>query len=104
MTFEVSVLTPPELIIVQNELDYSREIKIGKDGVLIECGFLRGLLLPQVSQQLGLTPEEFLSECCLRAGLLADRWLQGKIRVYKFQAQTFTADNDIAHRDESRGK
>src|SRR5438132_1379070 len=32
---------------------------------------------------------EFLSEACMKAGLLADAWLDPATRVYKFQAEVF---------------
>jgi uncharacterized protein (TIGR00296 family) len=47
--FEVSVLTPPELIqIVDNPKKYVQQIKVGQDGLIVDKGYSRGLLLPQV--------------------------------------------------------
>ncbi|NVM01504.1 MAG: TIGR00296 family protein, partial [Candidatus Helarchaeota archaeon] len=45
---EISVLTPPELIKVDNVKDYPKMIKVGRDGLIVEKGWNRGLLLPQV--------------------------------------------------------
>jgi uncharacterized protein (TIGR00296 family) len=45
---EVSVLSKPELIEVKNPRDYVKKVKVGRDGLIAEKGFYRGLLLPQV--------------------------------------------------------
>jgi len=52
-------------------------------------GPYRGLLLPQVAAEYGWDAAEFLSEACMKAGLLADAWLDPATRVYKFQAEVF---------------
>ena len=48
ITFEVTVLTPPEEIKVEEHSEYLSEIKVGRDGLIVENGFSSGLLLPQV--------------------------------------------------------
>jgi len=85
--FEVSILTPPRLITVDKPLDYLNKIKLGRDGLLVEKGFFKGLILPQIPKEKGWNKEEFLSECCVKAGLLADSWLKKEVKVYSFQAQ-----------------
>jgi len=84
---EVSVLTKPELIKVKNTKDYTKSIAIGKDGLIIEMGFHRGLLLPQVAVEWKWDAEEFLSNACIKAGLPPDAWLDENAKVYKFQAE-----------------
>jgi uncharacterized protein (TIGR00296 family) len=86
---EVSILTPPSLIIVNDAREYPREVRIGVDGLIVEYGWLRGLLLPQVPVEWGWDSEEFLSQCCMKAGLPPDAWLLRKTRIYKFQALVF---------------
>jgi len=54
---------------------------------LVEKGFFKGLTLPQIPKEKGWNKEEFLSECCVKAGLLADSWLKKEVKVYSFQAQ-----------------
>src|SRR5205085_9251277 len=46
--FEVSVLTSPQKIEVQNTRDYKNHIRIGKDGLILKWRYGSGLLLPQV--------------------------------------------------------
>ena len=45
---EVTILTPPKLIEVRNPREYLEKVKIGRDGLIVEKGIYRGLLLPQV--------------------------------------------------------
>ena len=89
VVFEVSVLTPPEIIKVGKPSDYPKAIKVGRDGLIIEKGFFKGLLLPQVPVEWGWNEEEFLCQCCIKAGLPPDCWLMEGTKVYKFQAIIF---------------
>lgn len=86
---EVSVLTKPELVEVADLRDLPGSIRIGVDGLIVERGFRRGLLLPQVPVEWGWDEEEFLSHACLKAGLSPDSWLLRGTRVYRFQAEIF---------------
>jgi hypothetical protein len=86
---EVSVLTPPQLIEVEDPMQYPRSIKVGKDGLIIERGWNKGLLLPQVAVEWRWNEEDFLSNCCIKAGLPPDAWLLSRTKVYKFQAIVF---------------
>ncbi|MBU2559291.1 TIGR00296 family protein [archaeon] len=87
---EVTVLTPPELIEVASPKDYAKSIEIGRDGLIIEKGWNRGLLLPQVPVDQGWSREEFLSYACMKAGLMSDCWLDEDTKVYKFKGVVFT--------------
>ena len=89
MVFEVSVLTPPELVIVEKTLDYPSKIIIGQDGLIIENRYNKGLLLPQVPAELNWQPEEFLCQTAMKAGLQPDVWLLKNTKIYKFQAIIF---------------
>jgi uncharacterized protein (TIGR00296 family) len=87
---EITVLTKPERITVKQPVDYPKHIVIGKDGLLIEQGFYKGLLLPQVPVEQGWDAEEFLSNACMKAGLTLDAWLDTATKVSKFQGQIFS--------------
>ncbi len=86
---EVSVLTQPEQVVVDNPADYPNKIEIGKDGLIIERGWYKGLLLPQVATEWKMNEEEFLNNCCMKAGLSPDSWLVKGTEVRKFQAIIF---------------
>lgn len=89
VVFEVSVLTPPELVKTDNPKQYLSHIKVGKDGLIIERGGCKGLLLPQVPIEWRWDEEEFLCQCCVKAGLPPDNWLLKGTKIYKFQAIIF---------------
>ncbi len=87
--FEVSVLTPPQEIEAEKPNEYLTKIKIGEDGLIIERGMFKGLLLPQVPVEWKWCAEEFLCQCCIKAGLPPDNWLLDGTKLYKFQAMIF---------------
>ena len=87
---EITVLTIPERITVKQPVEYSKHIVIGQDGLLIEQGFYKGLLLPQVPVEQEWDVEEFLSNACMKAGLTPDAWLDKATHVFKFQGQIFS--------------
>ena len=89
VVFEVSVLTPPEPVSVSNPKDYLNKIKVGEDGLIIEHGYRKGLLLPQVPIEWGWCEEEFLCQCCIKAGLPPDSWLTKDTKISKFKAIIF---------------
>lgn len=89
VVFEVSVLTPPESVEAKNPKEYLNKIKVGEDGLIVERGYYKGLLLPQVPVEWGWCEEEFLCQCCMKAGLPPDSWLTKDAKVYKFRAIIF---------------
>ena len=89
VVFEVSVLTPPQVIEAKKPNEYPSKIKVGRDGLIIERGMFKGLLLPQVPVEWEWNEEEFLCQCCIKAGLPPDNWLLNGTKVYKFQAIIF---------------
>jgi len=90
---EVSALTPPEEVRFEDPKDLPRLIRIGVDGLIIESGGFSGLLLPQVPVEFNWTPEEYLMNLCLKAGLPSTYWLTGKIKLYRFAAQIFEEES-----------
>ena len=87
---EVTILTKPEHIQVNQPKDYLSHIEIGRDGLIVEQGFYKGLLLPQVPVEQEWEKEEFLSHTCMKAGLPPDAWFDMETKIYKFQGQIFT--------------
>lgn len=89
---EVSLLTPPVPMEVKKPQDYFEQIKIGRDGLIVEKGMFRGLLLPQVPVEWKWDVEQFLSHTCQKAGMSADCWLEANVKFYKFSAVVFSED------------
>ncbi|MEA2055609.1 MAG: TIGR00296 family protein [Candidatus Thermoplasmatota archaeon] len=87
---EVTILTKPEIIIVEQPQEYLNEIEIGRDGLIVEQGIYKGLLLPQVPVEQGWSKEDFLSHTCMKAGLLPDAWFDIGTKISRFGGQIFT--------------
>lgn len=93
--FEVSVLTPPELIETNNPREYLSKFAVGEHGLIVEKGTHKGLLLPQVPVEWNWCGEEFLCQCCMKAGLPPDTWLTKGTRVYRFKAIVFEEESSL---------
>lgn len=91
---EVSVLTKPQPIPAKKPTEYPKKIKIGEDGLIVESGFYRGLLLPQVPLEWRWDVYEFLSNTCMKAGLSPYCWLDEGIKIYKFKSQIFDENSN----------
>ena len=79
---EISVLGPIEPV------SDVTAIEIGRHGLIVEQGFRRGLLLPQVATEQHWGRETFLAHTCLKAGLKGDAWKSGA-RISRFEAEVF---------------
>lgn len=82
LTLEISVLGRFEAIV--GPID----VCIGRDGLVVEHGWRRGLLLPQVAVEHGWDAEMFLSQTCVKAGLSTVAWRNGA-RLWRFEAEVF---------------
>ncbi len=89
---EVSVLTPPEKIVVESPGEYPEHVLVGRDGLILDRGSRRGLLLPQVAVDWGWSAEEFLTQCCIKAYLPPDSWLTPGTEVFRFRAIIFVEE------------
>lgn len=88
---ELSILTPPKLIEVNNPDEYMEKIVIGRDGLIAEKGMRRGLLLPQVpiDHNRNWDVKTFLNHTCEKAWLPRDAWKEKNTKIYSFQAILF---------------
>ena len=80
---------------VTNPKEYLSKIKVGEDGLIVERGYYKGLLLPQVPVEWGWCEEEFLCQCCIKAGLPPDTWLTKDVKIYKFKAIIFEEETPM---------
>ncbi|KKM76106.1 hypothetical protein LCGC14_1383520 [marine sediment metagenome] len=93
ITFEVSVLTPPQEIEVSDPLEYPSKIKVGRDGLIVKHGINSGLLLPQVPVEYTWTEEEFLGHTCEKANLPWDCWKDKETQIQKFEGIVFKEES-----------
>jgi uncharacterized protein len=89
ITFEVTILTPPLQIEVNDPLEYPSKIKIGRDGLIVKAGFNSGLLLPQVPKEYEWNEEQFLGHTCEKAGLPKECWKEKETKILKFEGVIF---------------
>ncbi|HID79624.1 MAG TPA: TIGR00296 family protein [Aquifex aeolicus] len=88
-TFEITILTPPRELKVEDKRLLPQLIKVGRDGLIVEAMGRSGLLLPQVPIEQGWDSVTFLAHTCLKAGLPPDCWLWDKTKVKTFQGLVF---------------
>lgn len=84
MDLEISALTPLA------EVEDVDEIEVGRDGIMIERGSFRGLLLPQVAQESGWDLPTFLDQTCRKAGLMPGCWRDERVTISRFSAEVFS--------------
>jgi len=82
LAIELSLLGPLELV------EDVETIEVGRHGLIVERGWNRGLLLPQVASEWGWDRDTFLAHTCRKAGLPMDAWRKGAT-IWKFEAEVF---------------
>jgi AmmeMemoRadiSam system protein A len=82
LDIEISLLGPLEPIAGPQDID------IGRHGLVVERGWQRGLLLPQVATEWNWDADTFLAQTCHKAGLPRDAWKHGAT-VWRFEAEVF---------------
>lgn len=82
LALEISLLEPLEAIAG------ATDVEVGRHGLVVEQGWRRGLLLPQVATDWGWDRETFLAETCRKAGLPRDAWKHGAA-LWRFEADVF---------------
>jgi AmmeMemoRadiSam system protein A len=79
---EISLLGPLEPISGPDD------ILVGHHGLVVERGWQRGLLLPQVATEWKWSAEEFFAHTCQKAGLPRDAWRKDA-KIWRFEAEVF---------------
>jgi AmmeMemoRadiSam system protein A len=79
---EISLLEPLEPVAG------AQDILVGRHGLVVERGWQRGLLLPQVATEWKWSAEDFLAHTCQKAGLPRDAWKKDA-KIWRFEAEVF---------------
>lgn len=85
--FHISLLTPPERLIVESRKDLLSKLRTGLDGVLLEDPPRRATFLPQVWDILP-EPDDFLDELLLKGGFSRDHW-SNTLQVFRYTVLEF---------------
>ena len=89
ITVEVTALTQPKPLPTTNRRNLPGMIEVGVHGLIVEGMGSSGLLLPQVATEWKWDASEFLSNCCMKAGLPPDSWLLDGVAVKTFEGEIF---------------
>lgn len=83
LAIEISVLTPPEPIAGPGD------VTVGVHGLTVEDRDRRGLLLPQVASDRGMTADEFVTAVCQKAGIERGQLGAAGVVLSRFRAEVF---------------
>ncbi|MBN2150812.1 MAG: TIGR00296 family protein, partial [Candidatus Lokiarchaeota archaeon] len=89
ISFEVTAMTVPKLLGEKDPEGIKAAIKIGRDGLIMQRGYYRGLLLPQVPVEYDWDVDTFLAHTCRKAGLPGDAWKEKETKVFTFAGEIF---------------
>lgn len=81
LDIEISVLSPLKLVPDRSAF------RVNEHGAMLEAGYYRGLLLPQVATERNWTAEQFFDALARKAGAPASVYADGKTRLSVFRAQ-----------------
>lgn len=84
INIEISLLSELESV---KDID---EIKVGRDGLVIEKEAYSGILLPQVPIEWKWDRDTFLQQVSLKAGLSKNAWNDPQTELFRFQAEIFS--------------
>jgi len=87
--FEVSVLTKPFRIRVEDTNLSLNKILIGRDGLMLESRYGSGLFLPQVPVEQNWNVRQYLTNLCYKAGAPSDAWSLPDSYLYTFRSYIF---------------
>lgn len=86
VTYEISVLTPPEAV------QDPETVVVGRDGLIMTRGRSHGLLLPQVPIEWGWNRQQFLERTCRKANMEQTCWRDPRTRIERFSAIVWGED------------
>ncbi|MBT5512932.1 MAG: AMMECR1 domain-containing protein, partial [Rhodospirillaceae bacterium] len=91
MHLSISVLSPQTPMAFKDEADFMRQLRAGRDGLVISDGNRRALFLPSVWEQLS-DPAVFVSRLKQKAGLAPDHW-SDTFRAQRFVTESVSIDD-----------
>lgn len=81
LEIEITILSPLK------KVNSYQEIRLGKDGLVIERGWQRAVFLPQVAEETDWDLERFLSALCQKGGMEEKCYLDRETKIFIFQTQ-----------------
>lgn len=87
LDIHISILSPSESVTFSSQQDLLTKIRPGIDGLILSDGIYRGTFLPSVWESLP-TPELFLSQLKLKAGLPTNYW-SNTLKIERYTSFAF---------------
>lgn len=87
LDIHLSILSKPEQISFQSEIDLVKKLRPGIDGLILSDNGMRGTFLPAVWEELK-DPQQFLQHLKMKAGLPVDYW-SDTITVSRYTTESF---------------
>lgn len=88
VTISLSILSPP------SPVTDPESVVIGRDGLILEQGTRRGLLLPEVPVEAGWNRERYLEELCRKSFLPPGAWRDPASTLSRFTSEQFSEGGD----------
>lgn len=85
ISWSISILSEPEVMLFRDEADLLSQLKPGIDGLILQDGSRRATFLPQVWEQLP-DPKTFLAHLKRKAGLPPDHWSEA-LTVQRYRVE-----------------
>jgi AmmeMemoRadiSam system protein A len=85
LDIHISILSPPEPMKFNSEVDLIQQLRPGVDGLILSDGFHQGTFLPSVWQSLS-EPRDFLQHLKQKAGLPSEYW-SDTIKLERYTAE-----------------
>lgn len=82
----ISILSPPEPMVIEDEEDLLAQLRPNVDGLIIEDGARKATFLPSVWEELS-DPLEFLFHLKRKAGFRRDHWSK-TFRAFRYTAES----------------
>jgi len=83
----ISVLTPPEPLLIASEAELLGALRPGTDGLILERGAARATFLPAVWDDIA-DAQTFVRQLKLKAGWSADFWAPD-VRAWRYESESF---------------
>lgn len=96
IVIEISVLTPPQPLVVTCADELLHALRPGNDGVVLKVGGRRSTFLPQVWEHYP-DPVDFLSALCRKANLPSDAWQLPEAEIDIYQSVMFEEPHRSPH-------
>ena len=88
ITIEISVLTVPKKLEINNRQELPQHLVANRDGLILRRGWNQSTYLPQVWEHFP-DKEDFLAALCRKAGMPDGCWKDVDTEIFTYRAEVF---------------